>query len=291
MLLVREGSLELPFADAVLARTLVVTGLDVESALQVAHAVEAALTSDGSTVVEIESVREQTGIILAERGEAEVLRRLRVRWWVRTARQPLVVAIGGASGVGKSTVSEAVARVLGIEQVLSTDVVRAVLRGSLHPDLIPALSESSFSAQRMLRSNVEGNRLLRAFEQQAAIVAQASLSLVRRSLKEGMQLVLNGVHIVPGLVTVPPSWPVFSCVLTVPDPAEHERRFSARAATSERDPARYLSRMQAIRELDSYIVDHSRRAGFPVIESAGFEQTVFDTVGAIASDIERTFVL
>lgn len=291
MTMVRDGAHDLPFADGVLARTLIATGLPDAAAIEVAAQVGGVLYRGSTLVVDVEDVRAATGEVLAERGELEVLRRLRARWWLGATRQPVVIAIGGTSGVGKSTVAAGAARVLGIDGVLSTDLVRAVLRGTMNPDLIPALSGSSFSAQRMLRSNLEGNRLLLAFEQQAAIVEQASISLMRRALKEGMQLVLNGVHVVPGLVAVPEDWPVFGYVLTVPEVAEHERRFTARFATSDRDPQRYLSRIHAIRELDEYIVDHSRRAGIPVIESSDSAQTVYETVGAITSDLERTFTL
>jgi len=290
-MLVRDGTHELPFAVAVLARTLIVTGLPDATAVEVSAQVGALLHRRSTSVVGIEDVRTATGDVLAERGETEVLRRLRARWWLRATRQPVVIAIGGTSGVGKSSVAAGAADVLGIDQVLSTDLVRAVLRGTLNPDLIPALSESSFSAQRMLRSNTEGNRLLIAFEQQAAIVEQATVSLARRALKEGMQLVLEGVHVVPGLVAVPDGWPLFSYVLTVPDVSEHERRFTARFATSDRDPQHYLSRIRAIRELDEYIVAHSRHAGIPVIESTRPDRTVYEMVGAIASDLEGTFGL
>jgi 2-phosphoglycerate kinase len=287
---VRDGTLTLPFADATLARTLAVTGMDPEAAIAAAREVEAHLGTD-DRVVDVQDVRDITAGVLDLWGESEVLRRLRVRWWLRASHHPVVIAVGGTSGVGKSTVSHSVAQVLGIGRVLSTDLVRAVLRGTLHPDLIPALSESSFSAQRMLRSNLEGDPLLVAFEQQSSIVLEASVAMLRRALKEGLQVVFNGVHIVPGLVEVPPEWPLVTCVLTVPDLDEHERRFSARFATSDRDPQRYLSRLQAIRDLDAYIVQHCRRRGVPVIESRETDQTVSDVVGAIASQLEARFDL
>ena len=288
MVQVRDGALTLPFADATLARTLAVTGMDPLAAVAAAREVEMHLGTH-DRVVDVQDVRDTTAGVLELRGEDEVLRRLRVRWWLRASHHPVVIAIGGTSGVGKSTVSQAVAQVLGIGRVLSTDLVRAVLRGTLHPDLIPALSESSFSAQRMLRSNLEGDPLLVAFEQQSSIVLAASLALVRRAIKEGLQLVINGVHIVPGLVEVPSEWPLVTCVLTVPDVDEHERRFTARFATSDRDPQHYLSRLAAIRDLDTYIVQHCRRRGVPVIESRGSEQTVFDVVGAIAAQLEARY--
>lgn len=286
--MVRDGALELPFADAILARTLIVTGLSTQQAMDVAADVGSRLRP---VTIDVDEVRGLTATVLQERGESEVLRRLRARWWLRSTRHPLVITVGGTSGVGKSTVSDRAAQILGINRTFSTDLVRAVLRGTLNPGLIPALSESSFSAQRMLRSNLAGDPLLVAFEQQASIVAQASLSLVRRALKEGLQVVLNGVHLVPGLVNVPEDWDLFGYVLTVPDRDEHERRFTARFASSDRDPQRYLERLAAIRDLDDYIVSHCRAAGIPVIESRAPEQTVFDLVGAIATDLERAFDL
>jgi 2-phosphoglycerate kinase len=288
VLTVRDGSLEFPFADVLLARTLVVTGMESGQAMDVAEDVAGRI---GAGSVDVRDVRATTALVLADRGQDDVLRRLRARWWLRSTGHPLVIVVGGASGVGKSTMSDRAAQVLGIDRTFSTDLVRAILRGTLNPDLIPALSESSFSAQRMLRSNLAGNPLLMAFEQQASIVEQASLSMIRRALKEGLQLVLNGVHLVPGLVTVPEEWDLFAYVLTVPDLAEHERRFTARVATSDRDSHRYIERLAAIRELDDYIVSHSREAGIPVIESREPEQTLFDLVGAITHDLEQAFDL
>jgi 2-phosphoglycerate kinase len=274
--------------------------MTLETSLQLAARVERDLATPGlvpavstahGSEVDLDDVIAVASWVLAEAGEHETIRRLRVRWWVRRRKEPFVVVVGGASGVGKSTVSQAAARALGIDTVLSTDMVRAVLRVTIHPDLFPALSESSFSAQRMFRSNLEGNQLLIAFEQQASIVAGATMGLVRRVLKEGQQVMINGVHVVPGLVEIPPEWSVFGYVLTVSDPAEHERRFRQRFDTFKRDADHALSRMAAIRDLNDYIVAHSRAAGATVIESTEYEETVSALVGAMARDIDRAYDL
>jgi 2-phosphoglycerate kinase len=288
---VDDDGVVLPFAASILARDLVTAGLPTADALQLAGKVGDVLASHGQPVVSSAVLGSETARQLAIRGEHRVLRRLRVRWWMRTERVPVVIAIGGTSGSGKSSVSQEVAHRLGIDAVVSTDVVRAILRVTLHPEMLPALSESSFSAQRMFRSNLEGNRLLVAFEQQATIVFHAALGLVRRTIKEGHQLVLNGVHIVPGLVDVPADWSFFPYMLTVPDRDDHRRRFEARFATSDRPADYYQSRLAAIRELDDYLVGYSRRAGVPVVESVGFEQTVADLIDAIAMDLENAFAI
>jgi 2-phosphoglycerate kinase len=274
--------------------------MPLDRSLGLAAATERALLAPGAVAsqptplgdeVLVDDVLAVATRLLGDAGEDQILRRLRVRWWIRRRRVPFVLTVGGTSGTGKSTVSQAAATALGIDTVLSTDMVRAVLRVTVHPDLIPALSESSFSAQRMFRSNLAGNRLLAAFEQQASIVAGASLGLIRRALKEGQQVVLNGVHVVPGLVEIPKEWSVFGYVLTVGDPQEHERRFRQRFDTFQRDAEHALSRMAAIRELDAYIVAHSLLAGVRIIESTTFDETVSSLVGGVADDIDKAYDL
>lgn len=300
MLLVRNDELVTPFSAAALARTFRQVGMSVDASIYCAAEVERELASSdlvpmvstpNGPQVDVDDVIAVALRVLVDSGEHETMRRLRVRWWVRRRKQPFVVAVGGTSGVGKSTISQGAARALGIDTVLSTDMVRAVLRVTLHPDMLPALSESSFSAQRMFRSNLEGNQLLIAFEQQASIVAGATLGLIRRILKEGQQVMINGVHVVPGLVEIPEDWSVFAYVLTVSEPAEHERRFRQRFDTFNRDADHALSRMAAIRDLDDYIVSHSRAAGVRVIESTTFQETLSALIGAMASDIDRAYDL
>lgn len=283
-----------PMSAGMIARWLIKGGLDSTQADRQAESVVAQLTADaggrpaGSLIRRDEVFAEITRQLLAD-GLVDEERRVRVRRWVRTARQPLVIAIGGSSGVGKSTVSQAVADRLGISVVISTDQVRAVVRAILEPSLLPTLHESSFSAAKMMRSNLTGNRLLFAYEEQARIVQHASLALVRRSLKEGQQLVVNGVHIVPGLVDPSEPLPLFTYVLTVADAAAHRGRFIQRFLEGDRKPTEYLNRLDAIRELDAYIVEQCHRHDVPVIVSTTFEQTVLDVLDAVCRDLEARF--
>ena len=223
-----------PLSAGMIARWMMKAGMDSEAAeaaanevvegLSVLHADEALASPDGHTIRRDEVFLAISDVLLAY-GLVDVERRVRIRRWVRTSGQPFVVAIGGSSGVGKSTVSQEVADRLGISVVISTDQVRAVIRSVLAPDLLPALHQSSFSAAKMLRSNLTGNRLLFAFEEQARIVQHGAAALARRSVKEGQQVMINGVHVVPGLMEVEPALPLLTYVLTVASPEEHRGRF------------------------------------------------------------------
>ncbi len=285
-----------PLSAGMIARWLMKGGLGSTAADQAASATVADITTahadagpDSGDVIRRDDVFAQMSRVLLAEDLVDVERRVRIRRWVRTGRQPFVVALGGSSGVGKSTVSAEVAERLGIGVVISTDQVRSVIRSVLAPDLLPALHQSSFSAAKMMRSNLSGNRLLFAFEEQARIVQHGTAALAVRSVKEGQQVLVNGVHIVPGLMEVDPSLPLFTYVLTVANLEEHRGRFIQRFLEGDRKPTAYLERMAAIRELDDYIVEQCQRHGVTVVTSTTFEATVVAVMDAVSRDLEARF--
>ena len=277
-----------PLSAGMIARWLMKAGLESDPADRIAAEVVSSIEATHAPAQAAESAPTvRRNVVFARMSEVlladdliDVERRVRVRRWVRTSGQPFVVAIGGSSGVGKSTVSQEVADRLGISVVISTDQVRAVIRSVLNPELLPALSQSSFSAAKMMRSNLSGNRLLFAFEEQARIVQHGTVALARRSVKEGQQVMINGVHVVPGLQPIDPDFPLFTYVLTVGTAQEHKGRFIKRFLEGDRKPTEYLQRMDAIRELDEYIVEQCQRHGVDVIVATDFDGTVLATMDA-----------
>ena len=286
-----------PLSAGMIARWLMKAGLESDPADRIAAEVVLSIEATHGPAQPAESAPTvRRNVVFARMSEVlladdliDVERRVRVRRWVRTSGQPFVVAIGGSSGVGKSTVSQEVADRLGISVVISTDQVRAVIRSVLNPELLPALSQSSFSAAKMMRSNLSGNRLLFAFEEQARIVQHGTVALARRSVKEGQQVMINGVHIVPGLQPIDPDFPLFTYDLTVGTAQEHKGRFIKRFLEGDRKPTEYLQPMDAIRELDEYIVEQCQRHGVDVIVATDFDGTVLATMDAICSDLEARF--
>jgi 2-phosphoglycerate kinase len=78
-------------------------------------------------------------------------------------------------------------------------------------------------------------------------------------------------------------------VLTVGSTEEHRGRFIQRFLDGDRKPTEYLQRLEAIRELDAYIVEQSRRHGVQVIISTTFEGTVLAVMDAVGRDLEARF--
>ena len=56
-------------------------------------------------------------------------------------------SVGGASGVGKTSLAINLASVLDIPRVVATDDIRQIMRLMLAPDSMPSIHDSSYAAQ------------------------------------------------------------------------------------------------------------------------------------------------
>ena len=186
--------------------------------------------------------------------------------------RPLVVLIGGATGVGKSTVATEVATTLGIARVSSTDFIRQILRSVVAEALAPELSRSSFELDR---GSGDGATLHAEFERQAQEVLVGVRATIDRAVAEGTSILLEGIHLLPWLLH-PDDYDalVVQMMLAVDDEDDHLNRFACRARTSHRPAQRYGAGLEAIRALQQHLVAGARRAGVPVIANRDEHTTV-----------------
>jgi 2-phosphoglycerate kinase len=135
---------------------------------------------------------------------------------------------------------------------------------------MPAIHRSSFDSP-------SDEPLVAAFLDQTKEVAIAVEAAVSRAILEGWSMVVEGVHVVPGMLTVSADdATVVECVLTIEDEAAHAGHFWIRDAASggERPVLKYLDRLDDIRRLQDWLVERARECGVPVFENSKIEQTV-----------------
>ena len=161
----------------------------------------------------------------------------------------MIVLVGGATGTGKSTVATEVAYRLGITRVTSTDFVRQTMRAFFSQEFMPSIHYSSFEAGRGLREPEARRRpgARSASSTRRATCSSASRASIDRALEEGWSLVLEGVHLVPGML--PPQLEgalVVQCVLAIEDEETHAAHFWVRdAALGRPAPVREVPRRAA----------------------------------------------
>jgi len=261
------GELGLPYSRGLMARSLMAAGVPAYRAYTLASRVGDDLTERGRSEVELERLEALAVEVLGEEEGSGTILRLRRYQQLRELDLPILVFIGGATGTGKSTVASELAYRFGITRVTSTDFIRQTMRAFFSETFMPSIHQSSFEAGDAYPD--ADDPLEFGFLQQARNVLVGVRASSERALEEGWSMVLEGVHLVPGMVELPPPQVAASAfvVLAIGDEDEHGRHFYARDEDSERPFSRYLERFAEIRRLQELIVGRAVRAGVPVIEN------------------------
>jgi 2-phosphoglycerate kinase len=275
----------LPYSKGLMARVLMATGVSAERAYELALRVESDLVERGESVVELDRLEELAQEVLGENEGSQALRRLRRYETLRELDIPIILLIGGATGTGKSTVATEVAYRLGITRVSSTDFVRQTMRAFLSRQFMPSIHRSSFE----IPEDDELQDVLGSFVEQTQNVLIGVRAVIVRALQEGWSLVLEGVHLVPGMLPKVEGALVVHCVLAIEDEDMHAAHFWVRDASSAgmRPVAKYLDSLPDIRLIQDFVVEQGRRAGVPVVENGNIELAIATVMELVLSSAER----
>jgi len=274
----------LPFSKGLLAQSLTATGLSPSKAHDIAAAIQEDLRERGELSITVKRLRELTEEFLGRMAGEQWAERYRKLYRLSKLDRPLIVLIGGTTGVGKSTIATEVAHRLGITRIVSTDSIREVMRGIFTKDLMPAIYESAFNAWRGLRVPVPqgANPVIVGFREQTAVVTTGVKALIDRSVIEGDSLVLEGIHLAPGYIETRQfkNARVVQLVIAVDDEDSHRSHFYIREVQTDgmRPFERYRANFTNIRLLGHYIEDLARERGIPVIVSHQLDLTVADVI-------------
>ncbi|MFB2623482.1 MULTISPECIES: 2-phosphoglycerate kinase [Methanothermobacter] len=280
-----------PFSKGVLARSLTRAEMDPNKAYTFASRIEAHLKKNKVDVITIEELVDVVSEHL-KREDPEVAEKYMLWRRIRQCKEPLIILIGGASGVGTSSIAFEVANRLGIRNMISTDMIREVMRKIVSRELLPSIYESSYTAYQSLRipPPPELDEVLIGFRDHVDTVSIGVEAVIERALTEGISIVIEGVHIVPGFIRddLINKENVAMFVLTVSDENVHKGRFYSRCRQmwARRPLKRYISYFWAIRRIHRYIESQAKKHNVPVIENID----VVTTIDSIIKSLTKTSV-
>ena len=270
----------LPYSKGLMASRIMATGLAPARAFHVAEVVEQRLLEmEESGITRRQLTDLVLEVLLREVGERYATSFS--KWQLVTQLDiPLVVLIGGATGVGKSTIATMLANRLGVTRVIPTDAIREVMRAMFSESIMPTLHTSSFDAARLVRHPLprSADPVLIGFGEQASAVAVGVEALISRAADEGTDLIVEGAHVVPGFldrarfagraVVVP-------MVVTVDDEELHRSHFLIRAnEVRSRASERYLDMFDNIRKQQRYVKSLALEHGVPIVPSNNLDVTL-----------------
>ncbi|MBI2569307.1 MAG: hypothetical protein HYV63_20000 [Candidatus Schekmanbacteria bacterium] len=292
---IRSAGAIVPFSKGLLARSITGAGIDPSEAYAMARDFELSLRAEGILEIEadtlskrvFERIREQFGKDAAEHYN------LAVR--IDRLDRPVIIYLGGAGGTGKSTLATELASRLGIMKVSGTDIIRQIMRIVFTDAILPALHSSSYNAGSLEEfatiGSSEADRVLAGFTHQAAKVCVGVRAVVERAIAENMNLIIEGVHLVPALL----AWPDLKdkayhipVVLSVADRVTHRTRLQRRTrAHRVRQNPGGLSDFHRIRLINDYFVAVADQLNMDIINNDDFDTAINELVHTVIHSLQE----
>jgi 2-phosphoglycerate kinase len=283
----RSGDV-LPFSRGILASSLLSTGIATEEAYRLASVVQSRLLKLRTGAIDAEQLVGMIHEILVdEEPDGTAGRWLAWRTAKRSGR-PVVVVFSGAPGVGKSTVAARMAVRFGISSLITSDSIRDVLRTVIPASVLPELHRSTFELV-----DSEGPGQFSNFDRQANAVANATIAVAHRLAAERRSAVLEGVHLLPGLMgralASHPARPIVVERLIIERSDDAHKAKLERRAISEplRLGARHIADIARIRAIQSHLQARADASGTPTIGTANLAMATHEIVDEIAGLVEN----
>ncbi len=293
MITIKDKERTVPFVREVLVESLTRAGMKPWQAHSFAKEIEDELLAKGEEEIGRGDFADLVHNRLKTVNEKAARRFHAWRTIRKGEREPMIILLGGGTGVGTSTVGTEVAHRMGIKNTISTDSIREIMRRTVSDELLPALHSSSFDAHKSMKIPLSKRKdaVLTGFRLQVSQVAVGIEAIIERSLKEGTPTLIEGLHVVPGFISeeLTGRYNVMTFMLHIKDEKEHKNRLYSRAFETKfrRSVDKYLENFKSIREIQKYVTEKAKEAKVQVIENAEAEGSIVEIMDSVIDGLVK----
>lgn len=267
-----------PFSKGIMSRSLNVADIGIERAHDIATDIESRLIENNVTEI---SSGDLADVVLNHLESIDSEIAVKYKNWrsLRTSNEPLIILIGGASGVGTSSMAFELASRLRLKNLISTDMIREVMRKIVSKELSPVIHKSSFDAYESIRTpSIRIDSVIEGFISHVDVVNVGIEAIIERSVKEGISTIIEGVHIVPGFIRrdLMENNNIIMFTLTVDDEEAHRQRFYSRCRQPwvKRSLERYMDNFEPIRKTQRFLVEQAKIHDTRIINNVDINETI-----------------
>ena len=296
----QENGEDVWFSRTIFRYRLEICGIPHNIAEDLTHRLHERLINDYANGIDREDLHRLSFKMVLDQAGPHFARHLEAWHKLAQSKKTLLLLIGGASGVGKSTAATLLASRLNITRTQSTDMLREVLRILRPAEIAPELHYSSFNAWKAIATEsddeTQAARIQTGFDRQADEVEVAIKALLDRAQKEQASIIVEGVHVRPSIIkrlNLESDVILIPVVLMVDRQKTLKQFFKGRSVTTRRRPGEhYLNNIDAIWALQSVIVSEANECNVPVVINEEEEtNTMVRIFSVIASRVADAIAL
>jgi 2-phosphoglycerate kinase len=295
LIIISDNTKGLPFSKGILAASISVTGLDIVLCHKIAYDIEQHLISNSITRIPMEELRSLVFRFLIDMVNLECAEKYLLWQSVGKLKKPIIMLVGGATGVGKSTIATTLANRLNITRVASTDAIREVMRATVSDKVIRAIRGSSYSAyQHLTLPPVGVDPVILGFREQVMTVIVGVEAIVKRSIEEKNDIIVEGAHVVPGYMDLKKynnRAIIQEIVFTVADMEIHKEHFAKRTVETQgsRPMQKYINHLDKIHLIQNYIEELAVKNKVPIIENYNLDNAVNQVLEILFQRVKKEF--
>ena len=267
-----------PFSKGVLARSLRFSNLGLDQAYEIASDIETKLIENEVDEISLDELSKYISDYL-KKIDPDIAFKYKRLSSLRKSNEPLIILIGGASGVGTSSMAFELANRLGLKNIISTDMIREVMRKIISKELNPVIHKSSFDAYESIRTPaIRVDTTIEGFISHVDVVNVGIEAIVERSIKEGISIIIEGVHVVPGFIRedLINKGNIIILTLIVEDEEMHKQRFYSRCRQPwvKRSLDHYMDNFDTIRKTQDFLISQANIHNSCVLNNVDYKQTI-----------------
>lgn len=185
----------------------------------------------------------------------------------------VIILLAGVPGTGKTTVGHGLQNRLGLSHRLSTGFLRATIDSLIPESNARLLRKEAFAAYEETSHSKfpTGQQILDGCARQANILKPVFKSCVARARTEGIGLIMEGSHFIPGIIDPYEFGADLLCVLDVPDREELKERAMSANHKHRRWSNFDLTRLSILQDQLVYMANRNE---LPIVINTDVEQSI-----------------
>ncbi|MCE7737011.1 MAG: hypothetical protein GPJ54_19150 [Candidatus Heimdallarchaeota archaeon] len=268
---------DIPFSVGYLSDALLSIGLPHDKAYNDAYSISLIVASQGKDLLTSQEIMNITTQWYNERNP-KLAARIPIMADDFEAMKPMIILLGGVTGIGKSTLAQMMATRMNIKSLLGTDLIREVMRVTISENLMPSLHTSSYTAYTKLDTSFLPalSQSLVGFEEQARSVTVGVEAAIEQTIDDGEILIIEGVHLVPGLIKkkMIKHDAVIEFQMVLKDEEAHRSRLARRESKKSERATTYSEHFKEIREIQDYLIEQAQSNDIPIVDASDDEQAL-----------------